>query len=88
MHKHIKKHGLYYVFMAFLLAIGVLLSFHTAYNRQLQIYILIFTSVAYVVWGIFHHFLEHDINLKIVIEYILIAALGITIVMLFLKGGL
>lgn len=80
-----KKHLLYYVFMAFLLSIGVLLGFHTSYNRQLQLLVLVITSVAYVVWGIFHHFLEHDINRKIVIEYLLIAALGIAIVIFFFK---
>lgn len=87
MHPRIKKHLLYYFFLIFILAAGVMLGFRTTYNRTFQIEILVMTSLAYIVWGIFHHVLHHDITLKIVIEYVLIGILGITVVLFLLKGG-
>ncbi len=88
MHQRVKKHLLYYIFLLFLLSIGILLGFQTAYNRSLQIEVLILTALAYISWGIFHHVVEHNITAKIVIEYVLIGILGVVAVLFLIKGGL
>ena len=46
-------------------------------------YILIATSVFaifYVIWGIFHHLKAHNFHKRIVLEYLLVALLGLAIV--------
>ncbi len=88
MSKYRKKHVVYYLFLFFLLAIGVFLGFETKYDRQLQIDAVLLLSLAYATWGILHHMLHHDLTLKIVIEYVLMGLLGVAVTLLLLKGGI
>jgi len=50
--------------------------------------IILLCGIFYVVIGIIHHLLAHDISSKIVLEYVLMATLGISIVFFLLKGGI
>lgn len=46
-------------------------------------YILLATilfAVSYLIWGIFHQLRTHNFHAKIVLEYLLVAVLGIAIV--------
>jgi hypothetical protein len=46
-------------------------------------YILLATSVfalIYILWGIFHHLKAHNFHARIVLEYLLVALLGVAIV--------
>lgn len=83
-----KKHFLYYIFLIFLLSLGIFLTIQTGYDRQLQFIIIILTAFFYVILGILHHLFEHDLSSKIVLEYVLMGALGISVVLFFLKGGI
>lgn len=56
-------------------------------NRQIQMIMVVLAAFIYVIWGLLHHFLNHDLKTKIVIEYILIAGLGISAVFFLLKGA-
>ena len=78
--KTLSKHIFYYISLILILALGFLLSYINSSNRQLQILIVACTSLLYVSWGILHHFLTHDLNTKIVIEYILIGSIGLVII--------
>ena len=42
-----------------------------------QIIITILLGVSYVVWGIVHHKEHHDLHLKIIIEYLLVAVMAV-----------
>lgn len=83
-----RKHLGYYVPLFCMLVFGIFLIPHLAYARELQMSLVVAMAAFYVVWGILHHVVHHDITTKIVIEYILIGSLGMTIVMFLLKGGL
>lgn len=48
-------------------------------ERLLEFIILLAFSSFYIIWGIYHHLIEDNLHLKIVIEYILI---GFTILFL------
>lgn len=48
-----------------------------SYDRSFQVLISIAVAVSYVVWGIIHHYLHKDLYLEVVIEYIIVAALGL-----------
>lgn len=82
-----EDHILYYFSLIGVIIFGVILMFNFSPNRNLQMLTLIGLSIAYIVLGIIHHLINHDLVLKIVIEYILIASLGIAAAFFIYKGG-
>lgn len=81
-----EKHYGYYIFLVAILSLGFFLTTLFSYNKGLQMLIVVITAFFYVLWGIIHHCLHHDLNAKIVIEYLLIGGLGVTIALFFLKS--
>lgn len=69
-----------------LLGGGVLAFYLVRPNVAAQLIVSITTAIAYVAWGIIHHAIEGDLHPKIVVEYVLIGA--IAIVLLLTKGGI
>lgn len=53
-------------------------------DRTAQFTIMLFFAAVYVGWGIVHHHLNRTLYLKIVVEYILIAAIGILLLLILL----
>lgn len=78
------KHSAYYISLVVILALGFLLAYNNS-NRSFQIGVVVVTTFFYVLWGIIHHLINHDLNVKIVIEYILIGAFGLTIIFFLLS---
>lgn len=62
-----------------MLALGVYTFFYVRPNTSMQLLIGIITSVAYVSWGLIHHALEKDLHAKVVVEYVLIGAIAIVL---------
>lgn len=87
MFDNFSKHWGYYISLVLILLLGFLLTSISTSNRQLQIGVVTLTTLFYVLWGILHHLLNHDLNVKIVIEYVLIGSFGLAIVVFLLKGG-
>lgn len=81
---NLKKHAIYYFSLLTILFLGVFFAFQVSYDRQIQIIIVIITALLYVLLGILHHVVNHDLNKKIVIEYILMGGLGISIILFIL----
>lgn len=88
MYKKFKKHIGYYLSLLTILIFGLILTFLAAPNIQLQIIIILLTTFFYVLWGIFHHLINHELSSKIMVEYVLIGALGVSILFFLLMGGL
>lgn len=42
--------------------------------------IIIFAACFYVFWAVIHHLMHHDLSGKVVVEYVLIAMVGISLV--------
>lgn len=83
-----KKHLGYYFSFLLISAVSIFLVFQNLSDKNL---ILLFVSLfagAYVAWGILHHLVHHSVNLRIVVEYIVVAFLGVAIVFFILNGGL
>lgn len=80
------KHTGHYVSLILILILGLIGLQVAAFDKKLQAEIIILTALMYVLWGIIHHKLNHSLSSKIVIEYILIAALGLAALMFFLMG--
>ncbi len=81
------KHIEYYLSLITILILGAFLVVAVSPNKNLQMFIVFLTTLFYVFFGIFHHLINHDLNNKIVIEYVIIGAFGLSIVFFLLKGG-
>jgi hypothetical protein len=84
MKKTIHPHIWYYLSLSLLLILGCILVLISGNQPRLQATAIIMTAFFYAFWGIFHHVLHHNISAKIVIEYVLIASLGISLTLLIL----
>jgi hypothetical protein len=82
-----RKHIGYYISLIAILIFAIYLIVLSSPNRQLQMSIFVIITIIYVFWGILHHLLNHNLSLKIVIEYTLIGALGMSIILFLFKGG-
>ncbi len=87
MYKKFKKHLGYYISLIAILALGLILILLTSPDVTMQATIVFLTVFFYVLWGILHHLINHELTLRIVIEYVLIGALGISILFFMLMGG-
>jgi hypothetical protein len=85
MKQHAKRHFIYHISLVSILVLG-LLAFLLSPSRKLEVVLITFAS--YVIWGIVHHHINHDLMPKIVIEYILIGLLGTSIILFMLRGGI
>lgn len=85
--KKIDRHFGYYIFLVAVLVVGLIVTWMLGPDKNLQFLSLVVLSIAYAVIGIIHHLLSHDLVSKIVIEYILVAALGIAAAFFIFKGG-
>lgn len=88
MFRRIHDHIGYYISLIAILIFGFLLVSLFSSNKQLQMVAVVLTTFFYVVFGIFHHLINHDLRAKIVIEYVLVASLGLAVVLFLLKGGI
>ncbi len=84
MHTKITDHIPYSLSLFAIVGLGVLLALQFSYSKQLQMLVIVITAFLYVGVSILHHKENHDLTAKIVIEYTLIGALGMTIVSFFL----
>ena len=64
--------------------IGILLAtfigfFIFSYDKNFQLALISSASLAYFVWGVVHHLIHKDLNIQIIIEYLIFASLGFVI---------
>jgi len=78
----------YYVSLIFILSLGLFFIILAAQNKNLQLILVLLTTLFYILFGIAHHLINHDLSIRVMIQYIIIGALGITVIFFFLKGGL
>jgi len=82
--KRISEHTIYYISLIIILSLGFLLAYSSS-DRGFQIGVIVAITFFYALWGIMHHLINHDLNVKIVIEYILIGVFGLTIIFFLLS---
>lgn len=78
--KKTTAHIVYFICLFLVFAASLLLVSKTSHNPSFQMMIIILMTFFYVAWALLHHYIEHDLHAKIVIEYVLIGALGISLV--------
>lgn len=57
-----------------------------SYNHKFQAAIALATASSYVAWGIMHHYLHKDLHWEVFVEYVAVAALGLTILFSLILG--
>jgi hypothetical protein len=57
------------------------------YDKTFQIIIASAIAVAYVVWGVIHHLIKKDLYLSVVVEYMVVATLGLVILFSIIFRG-
>lgn len=84
MREHIRHYiVIIFIFIA-ILSSRIFLNF----EANLLLSVLYLVSFIYIAWGIIHHLLEHDLTVRIVVEYILIGTIAMLSSTLVIKGGL
>lgn len=69
------QHDVYYIVELLVLSFGFLLVTTFSYNFGIQATILSTVLLAYIIMGYIHHKENHDLKVKIMVEYILISLL-------------
>lgn len=72
----VKTHLWHYAILMLMIFSGGVVFFFSP-NKMIKFQLGVLVATAYVVWGMTHHFLEKNLNPKIVIEYILIGFLAV-----------
>lgn len=75
----LKKHIGYYIAFTLVQTLGLIVVLLASGNRSTQMLAILGTSIFYFVFAIVHHVLDHDLTSKIVIEYALVGALGLSV---------
>jgi hypothetical protein len=77
-----KAHSLHfshYIVLSIILLVSITAIMLLEQNPSAQLLITVAMSVCYFLWGVIHHASEHDLHPEVVLEYLLIATLGGTI---------
>ena len=83
-----RKHAFYYVGLLACIAAAVILVREYPFNKQMQMEVVVALGGFYVIWGVIHHKLHHSLRIKIMLEYIVVASLGIAAILFILKSVL
>lgn len=64
---------------------GILLAGFTglilfSYDKAFQVAVSLALVASYVSWGVTHHYLDRDLHLETVVEYLVVAVLGFVII--------
>lgn len=86
--KKFKKHLGYYISLFLIFGLGIVSVFLATPNIKLQTILILLTIFFYILWGSLHHLINHELTMKIMIEYVLIGALGASILFFILMGGI
>jgi len=68
-----------YLFLALGLGIAGGAYLLLAHQPSLQVGIILLTGIFYILWGAIHHAREDEWHLKVLLEYVLIAALAVSL---------
>ncbi len=69
-----------YLVLSFIVSAAIIGILIFSGNKNFQIITVVSLSLAYIVWGIFHHLKEGTLHKKIVAEYVAFAVLGTALV--------
>ncbi len=71
------SHFTHYLVLVVILVFGFALFYFFTWQEAVQQIIIVFLGIAYVAWGVWHHLIHDDLHLSVVVEYIMVALIGI-----------
>jgi hypothetical protein len=80
-----KRHTGYYISLILILLLGVVIYLSSGNDSNTRLVAVLMLSFCYVLWGIVHHVIHHDITVRVVLEYVLIGVLGIALALLVMR---
>lgn len=76
----------YYIALIMMSGLSIFLVEKLNFSKQEQFLVVVFLGFFYALWGVLHHVLHHSLRLRIMLEYIAFAMLGIAVTVFILKG--
>lgn len=80
MNKKLLRHIKHYSPLMGVVGIGMIGFYIFSYDRLFQFFIAIAAGLAYVTWGIVHHYIHEDFHLSVLLEYLVLATLGLIVI--------
>ena len=80
-----KAHRYYYLILAGMQVLGFVLVLLANGDKQLQFSYVVLSTTFYIIWALAHHYVHHELHTKVVVEYILMGAVGISVMYFFLQ---
>lgn len=74
------KHFSHYLSLIGVFAAGVIGIYLFSYDQYLQMAVVAAVAAAYVAWGVVHHWLHRDLYPSVIVEYLVVAILGVVLV--------
>lgn len=79
--RDLSKHLPHYASLFGVIFLAIIGFYLFSWDRAFQVAILFGVAASYVCWGIVHHSIHKNLSLPIVIEYFVVAILGLSIVL-------
>lgn len=70
------RHTFEYLILVLMGAVFIMAFVMVGHNMSARIGLSLSVSSIYVIWAILHHWLDHDLTVKIILEYACLAALA------------
>jgi hypothetical protein len=77
--KEVRQKPLEYVVLCLVFLVGLILYFLAKQNSHSQRLVVYFMAAGYFFWSILHHYKRGDLNVSIVVEYLVMALVGIAL---------
>ena len=78
--RNIARHLPHYASLFGILFVGTLAFVFFSYDRVFQMGVALAVAVSYVVWGAIHHYIHKDLHFAVIVEYLVVAILGLVMV--------
>lgn len=85
--KSVKQDPVDFISLGVVLVASLIAFVSFSHEPLVQKQIIALTGLSYLFWGIFHHWHREDFNLKIGLEYLLVAVFGVVMAMFVVLRG-
>ncbi len=85
MRKELTRHHLYYFFLLGFFVVSLVSAYIFFNTKQLLMVLTVGVTCWYILSASIHHKLEHDLHLKVFLEYVMIGSLGIAVLFFLIR---
>ena len=85
--KKITRHLQHYLPLIGILSAGILGFMIFSYDKSFQLAVALAMAAGYVSWGLVHHYMHKDLHPEVILEYIVMAFLGLVLIFSVILRG-